>query len=243
MYSFFKDLITIVAIIITFVKCRPIKNKPKRIIVFMAILLAISTFHNRSIYWFLYWDGPYYGQVVDADTGEPIQGAAVAATWDLEHFILYLSSTSSYAGGKETVTDADGKFRLPLTFAFTFWPFSAISQGDFLVFKSGYDSIPPSKYRAWTSEEKEKFGMTNMEYHWKFIARCQMWRKCLVRLNKAKTLKERQEACAEIIIGHSDVWRDQNIKNLKKMIKTEDRKLKALLRKERRRSKATSSDN
>jgi len=119
----FNVIITIVAIIITFVKCRQIKDKRKRIIVIMAILLAISTFNNRSIYWFLYWDGPYHGQVVDADTGEPIEGAAVAGIWELEYFILFIYSNTHFANAKETETDEDGKFKLPLTFSFTFWPF------------------------------------------------------------------------------------------------------------------------
>jgi len=248
MESFFKDLITIVAIIITFVKCRQIKDKTKRIIVFMAILLAISTFHNRSIYWFLYWDGPYHGQVVDADTGEPIEGAAVAATWSLEQFIFYLSSTGpgDFAGAKATVTDADGKFILPPTFAFSFWPFSEISRGRFWVFNPGYDSHPPSKQRAWTTVEKEKYGMSNREYRDNFLVKCKMWRKCLIRLNKAMTIRERREAFAEVDIVISNGASYKNMKGLKAMVeivKNEDETLKALIRKKRRESKAISNHN
>lgn len=106
-HPYFKVFITIVAIVVTFVKCREITDRRKRIFVIMAILLAISTFSNRSIYWFLYWDSPYYGQVVDADTGEPIQGASVAGIWKFEGFILFITSLTHFANAKETVTDAD----------------------------------------------------------------------------------------------------------------------------------------
>ncbi|BBO72195.1 hypothetical protein DSCA_61250 [Desulfosarcina alkanivorans] len=116
---YLKFCITILALILTFVTCREIKDRRKRIIVTMAILLAISTFSNRSIYWFIYWDGPYFGQVVDADTGEPIEGASVAGVWQFEGFILLIASLTHFATAKETVTDAEGKFTIPLT---SIWP-------------------------------------------------------------------------------------------------------------------------
>jgi hypothetical protein len=226
--SLFKIFITVVAIVVTFVKGRHIQNKRKRIIVIMAILLAISTFSNRSIYWFLYWDGPYHGQVVDADTGEPIEGAAVAGIWELEGFILFITSFYHFANAKETVTDADGKFKLPLTFAFTFWPFSVIDRMKLVVFKPGYDSHPPSKQMVWTAIEKNKYGMTNHEYRVKFTVKCKMWKKCLVRLNKAMSLKEVSRAFSwsrhalRTGFGTPEV----NIKNFIKITEDKERYLK-----------------
>ena len=108
----FKVFITIVAIVVTLVKGRHIKDKRKRIVVIMAILLLISIFSNRSIYWLLYWDGPFHGQVVDADTGEPIEGAAVAGIWEFESFILFITSLTHFAnaGHPAPITiSADGQ--------------------------------------------------------------------------------------------------------------------------------------
>lgn len=186
--SLFKVFITIVAIVVTFVKGRHIQNKRKRIIVIMAILLAISTFSNRSIYWFLYWDGPYHGQVVDADTGDPIEGAAVAGIWNFEY--IHIKSSIGFANAKETVTDTDGKFRLPLIFAFSPWPFTVIDRMDLVVFKPGYDSHPPVIRRKMKRPERIKYPTTDGKHLVGRYIFCKMWEECVVRLNKAMSVKE-----------------------------------------------------
>ncbi len=153
MYTYLKFVFTIVSIPLTIYFGYRIKDKRKRAMVILLILLVISTASNRSIYWFLYWDGPYHGQVVDAETGGPIQGAAVAGIWDFEY--LHIKSSSGFANAKETVTDADGEFRLPVMFAFSPWPITVIDRMSLVVFKPGYDSHPPSKQMAWTALEKK----------------------------------------------------------------------------------------
>ena len=228
MDPYFKVFITIVAIVVTFVKCRHIKDKRKRIIVIMAILLAISTFSNRSIYWFLYWDGPYHGQVVDADTGEPIEGAAVAGIWEFEGFVLFITSFTHFANAKETVTDADGKFKLPLTFALTFWPFSALDRINLLVFKPGYDSHPPAIRRK-MKHPKGKRTSPDGKYRIGNRAKCNAWKKCLVKLNKVKTVKERQEAYSKIMGKYPGFHHREN-KNIIKMVKNEALHVKAIIR-------------
>ncbi|MCP3931175.1 MAG: carboxypeptidase-like regulatory domain-containing protein, partial [Bacteroidetes bacterium] len=116
------------------------KDKCIRTLAVMMVLLIISLTSNRSIFGFVYWDGPYYGRIVDEETGVPIEGAAVAGIWNFEH--LYLISIQNVATIKETITDKNGKFKLPLTFAFTLYPFSILEEMNLLVFKPGYDSHP-----------------------------------------------------------------------------------------------------
>ena len=221
----FNVIITIVAIIVTFVKCRQIKNKRKRIIVIMAILLAISTFNNRSIYWFLYWDGPYHGQVVDADTGEPIEGAAVAGIWELEGFVLFITSLTHFANAKETVTDTDGKFRLPLTFAFTFWPFSVLDRINLLVFKPGYDSYPPVIRRQMKRPERKKYTTTDGKYRIGRRSQCKMWKNCLVKLNKARSIDEMLKAVPSIPGFNTD---EDKLRNFIEITEKEYRHLRKL---------------
>lgn len=216
----FNVIITIVAIVVTFVKCRQIKDKRKRIIVIMAILLVISTFNNRSIYWFLYWDGPYHGQVIDANTGEPIEGAAVAGIWELEYFILFIYSNTHFANAKETVTDADGKFKLPLTFAFTFWPFSALDRINLLVFKPGYDSNPPSIRRP----KKGNDGKVRDYLVGKWV-QYEMWEECVVRLNKARSIDEMLKAVPSIPGFDTD---EDKLRNFVEMTEKEYRHLRKL---------------
>jgi hypothetical protein len=194
---FLKFCITILALIMTLGTCREIKDKRKRIIVTMAILLAISTFSNRSIYWFIYWDGPYFGQMVDADSGEPIEGASVAGVWQFEDFILLITSLNHFATAKETVTDAEGKFTIPLTFAFTFWPMASLEEMDLVVFKPGYDSHPPAIQRAMKQPPEGRRISSDGKYYIGAYAHCKAWRKCEVRLNKAINIKEEISAYTE----------------------------------------------
>lgn len=87
-------------------------------------------------------------QVVDADTGQPIEGAVVVAYWEMHR--------GSFAGGglpcgaanvEEAVTDQDGKFRIP-----GWGPIHSSCDGmrsgaPFLyVFKSGYGDTRVSNY-------------------------------------------------------------------------------------------------
>ena len=55
--------------------------------------------------------GPFRGQVVDAETGEPIAGAHVMALWIREPPSLHYQQWVYDA--RETVTDADGRFEIP----------------------------------------------------------------------------------------------------------------------------------
>ena len=53
--------------------------------------------------------GPYRGQVVDAETKQPLEGAVVVAVWSQKKIYPGHSSTVHYAT-REAVTDKDGRF-------------------------------------------------------------------------------------------------------------------------------------
>jgi hypothetical protein len=55
--------------------------------------------------------GPFRGQVVDFDTGEPIAGAYVMVMWIRDRPALH--SGQSFYDAQETRTDADGRFEIP----------------------------------------------------------------------------------------------------------------------------------
>jgi hypothetical protein len=107
------------------------------VVISMILFLGYSMFGHHP---FFYWGEAIHGRVVDAESGEPIEGAVVLVDWKL------------YSGGmghgghrdplfvQETVTDARGEFafdkwgpiRRPLTGALDTAPW-------FVVFKSGYE--------------------------------------------------------------------------------------------------------
>ena len=83
---------------------------------------------------------PIDSQVVDADTGQPIEGAVVVAHWELHQGSLTGDSLPCGAANvEEAVTDKDGRFHIPG------WGPTRFSCGDMrqgnptlFVFKSGY---------------------------------------------------------------------------------------------------------
>jgi len=85
---------------------------------------------------------PYYGRVIDTETKEPLEGAAVLA--------VYLTQKPSpggpvlfYREAQETVTDKNGEFKIPsLTLTnFKFLHFFQ-SYPDFTIFKPEYGCYP-----------------------------------------------------------------------------------------------------
>jgi len=110
------------------------KPSRKKMIRYSLIFLAIVTFIAIAhIY------GPYTGKIVDLETGEPIEGAAVLMVFDTETFF----DVSSYGDAVETLTDSKGEFRIPWFLALTFHPISSWeSHGYVTIFKPGYGAYP-----------------------------------------------------------------------------------------------------
>lgn len=85
--------------------------------------------------------GPYMGRVIDAETGEPIEGAIV--------FIKIMTVTPNvggwqyhFANAKEVLTDSNGEFSIellggPLKPLHSWWPYPSFS-----IFKPGYGVFP-----------------------------------------------------------------------------------------------------
>ena len=87
----------------------------------------------------------YYGRVIDAETKEPLEGAAVLAVYYTEKPSPG-GPVSFYREAQETVTDKNGEFKIPsitlTTFKFVHF-FDPHPQ--FTIFKPGYGSYPRHK--------------------------------------------------------------------------------------------------
>lgn len=102
--------------------------------VFITILVIIISLGCTSA---IRYDGPYEGSVIDADTGEPIEGVVVLGEWSKER-ITPGGAVSEYYDARETVTDKNGEFSIPgqgLLIA------SNVTPMDVLIFKAGYEYI------------------------------------------------------------------------------------------------------
>lgn len=172
----------------------------------IAFFLLITT--NAMGADFLYHsDGPYRGKVLDLETGEPIEGAVVAAAWSLTH---------RFCDAKETVTDKNGEFVLPKGSCFSFWPFTEISVR-VVVFKLGYLGYPP--LGASPEERRARMpGVTGHEFQNKKEYN-------IIKLARPKTQMERELTLGTVDSPFTDDESFQKLPILLRMINGERRNL------------------
>ena len=175
----------------------------------LCLTIAVFFFMTTNVMGadFLYHsDGPYRGKVLDLETGEPIEGAVVAAEWTLTH---------RFCDAKETVTDKNGEFVLPKGSCFSFWPFTEIS-ARVVVFKPGYLGYEP--LGSTFEERKARMpGFTGHEFQNKKEYN-------LIKLGRPKTRMERELTQSHAQLFSSDESYDK-LPILLKMVNEERRNL------------------
>ncbi len=98
------------------------------------LILVILAVGNGRIF---YTDGPYHGKVIDKETKQSIEGAAVLAVWRKETpMIAHLMIT--YYDAQEILTDAEGNFTVPGIVGVSLNPLAKIREPLFTIFKPGY---------------------------------------------------------------------------------------------------------
>jgi len=86
--------------------------------------------------------GPFEGRIVDAETGAPIEGAHVVVVWT--HLMNYFEGGRREVDARETITDADGRWRIPER-PTPFWEGGLAGvRRRFYVFAPGYDVADPA---------------------------------------------------------------------------------------------------
>jgi hypothetical protein len=98
--------------------------------------------------------GPFAGKVVDAESGRPIEGAAVLIVFSVETGTLG-GTVYSFADAVETLTDAKGEFRFPPKRVYLVKGMSNWSDDHQIsIFKPGFGAYPGHD-RAFSSWEKK----------------------------------------------------------------------------------------
>lgn len=105
----------------------------RRIAVLVAVGLLLGLLGSRPVL----AGGPWKAQVVDADTGQSLEGVVVLMYW-----ITYTSSWAGWAGAgyhdaEEVVTGPEGRFIVPRRLAFTLIPWKKVSR-EMVIFRGGY---------------------------------------------------------------------------------------------------------
>jgi hypothetical protein len=81
--------------------------------------------------------GPWRGQVVDAETGQPLEGVIVLSVWDKISPGL-IHPRREYCDVDEVLTDANGHFVIPERAVLTANPFVSLDGPILHMFKPGY---------------------------------------------------------------------------------------------------------
>ena len=118
------------------------------------LLLTISLFSGCAV---CHSYGPYKGQLIEAQTEEPIEGAAVVFEFSTEGF--YAWSRNAYA--VEKMTDKNGEFKIKRRFVVVFprlfheW----VEDGTVFIFKPGYSAYDTGSVRFELNKpEKKNYG-------------------------------------------------------------------------------------
>lgn len=86
----------------------------------------------------------YHGQVVDAETGKPIEGAVMLVEWHKKSR-LALGGMSYFHNARETLTDAEGKFSMDSSPGIDWNPLTYILPPRIIVFYPGYLPFTPAQ--------------------------------------------------------------------------------------------------
>lgn len=210
-FYFIKCVLFVCYLLILYRVAKWFKKKPDLWIVpvLFVILNMVAFWYLGSIAGVYYFNGPYWGQVVDADTGEPIAGANVVGYWKIDFGVI--KSRRTFADARETITNDNGRFFLPPGRRVWLWPLSEIIFDALYVFKQGYDSHPPNMDQAWSVEDKEKWNeklnkilpeyLHDRDVGTKYSVAFRVlpenrkpYKKIMIKLNKALSLKEQEEA-------------------------------------------------
>jgi hypothetical protein len=133
----------------------------KRIILIIGLVICLSLLLGMS----LFRGGQSYlrsfeGKVLDAETKEPIEGAAVLAVYYQE--TISPAGSNHYAvDAQETLTDANGEFKIPASVV-KLKDVSWKPDCNLTIFKPGYGVFPDHKlsnavgeeFRGWPTPEK-----------------------------------------------------------------------------------------
>jgi len=112
-----------------------------RRLIILAMLLSII-FNGCAVVH--HYDG-YQGKIIDVDTKEPLEGAAVLVEFNTQQYGP-AGSVSHYVDAQETVTDKNGEFKIPSFTATAFRPLQSFEPyGWFTIFKPGYGCFPSHK--------------------------------------------------------------------------------------------------
>lgn len=124
-------------------KARPqsVSRSPRFVSRLILVGLVFGVFASLSGCALVHHYDAITGKVVDLDTGKPLEGAAVHASY-YTTFYNMIDPTSWYLNSQETLTDDKGEFVIPSQIVFSFRPMNLFDNYvHFIIFKPGYSCL------------------------------------------------------------------------------------------------------
>jgi hypothetical protein len=125
-----------------------------------------------------------HGKIVDADTGQPLEGVNIIAQWKIDR--AWVGDEKALLHVTEAVTDKDGNYSFPAWGPITLPPLADFGEGRdplISIFKSGYDVefldngiVSDIRYRRTPLGEFKWNGATTKLKKWKGNVRDYWWR-------------------------------------------------------------------
>lgn len=128
----------------------------------VAITLAVLTFAATQQGCIVVRQGPthsddFHGQVVDAETSEPIRGAVVTVVWK-KFATPDFAVRNEVHSVRETLTDAEGRYRVKSAAAFNWDPLKDIEpEPRVVIYRAGYGPFPDAHVEPSLPRETWKF--------------------------------------------------------------------------------------
>lgn len=83
-------------------------------------------------------EGPWRGQIVDAESGQPLAGVVILAFWVRSRASVGGWADVQYHDSEEIMTGPDGRFAIPSRRSYTIPLFTKVAGPEFKIFRSGY---------------------------------------------------------------------------------------------------------
>lgn len=116
--------------------------------------------------WLIYHKPAFEGQILDGETKEPIEGAAVVAYYHKRSMGLGAGTVSSIIDIRESLTDKEGRFRIP-SYTKLILPFSWEDPARFIIYKPDYVAVDGLYDRDLEGLFSGKMvGMQDQEFEW-----------------------------------------------------------------------------
>jgi len=165
-------------------------------------LIVFLTATSANAWWPIFYEPEFNGQILDIDTKEPVAGAVVVVEYIKVAMGVGAGQVSSIIGVQETLTDKNGKFRIPSYTTLVQPLFTWKGDSVFLVFKPGYANINGLALKNYFTGEEEK----EAEGSWpgpEFKGLKYRLRRGIVELPKLKTREQRWHASIIGVSGYT----------------------------------------